>query len=228
MRNLVNKISIIMIMFIAISCSNDDLPNAYESDYLNYETQTDLEIPFNEEWWVFWGGRDVIENYHVAYREQRFALDIVQKINGSTHSGNGSNNEDYYCFGKRLNAPGNGKIIDVINNIEDNIPGHFNPDVPTGNRVIIDHENGEFSILAHFKKGSIIVSVGDVVIKGQELGKAGNSGNSSEPHLHYHMQNTADPFDGDGLPAQFQNYFANEVFVERGEPVQNEYVMDNN
>jgi hypothetical protein len=228
MKNIINNIITALILVGAFGCSNDDLPDPYPSDYLNYETQTELELPFSEEWWVFWGGRSIIENYHVAYREQRFALDIVQRINGSTHTGNGSQNEDYYCFGKRLNAPGSGEIVDVVNNIEDNVPGQFNQDFPTGNRVIIDHENGEFSILAHFKKGSINVSIGDIVVKGQELGKAGNSGNSSEPHIHYHLQTTADPFDADGLPAQFQNYYANEVFMERGEPVQNEYVVDDN
>ena len=228
MKNLIYKIFIVVILYSAFSCSNDDLPNAHPSEYLNYQTQTDLELPFNDEWWVFWGGRNVSDNYHAAHREQRFALDIVQKINGSTHSGNGSQNEDYYCFGKRLNAPGNGVVIEVINNIQDNLPGQFNRDVPTGNLVVIDHENGEFSLLAHFMEGSIIVSIGDIVVKGQELGKAGNSGNSSEPHLHYHLQNTADPFDGDGLPAQFQNYYANNILKERGEPIQNEYVINEN
>jgi len=228
MKNIINKGIIVLILVVVSSCSSDDLPEAADSNFINYATKTELKLPFNEEWWVFWGGRNVSENYHAALREQRFALDIVQKVNGSTHTGNGSKNEDYYCFGKRLSAPGIGKIVDVVNNIEDNIPGQFNQDFPTGNRVIIDHENGEFSILAHFKEGSIVVSIGDTVIKGQELGKAGNSGNSSEPHLHYHLQTTADPFDGDGLPAQFQNYYANGVFVDRGEPVQNEYIINDN
>ncbi|RKR13064.1 peptidase M23-like protein [Maribacter vaceletii] len=226
MKKIVSITIIAIILSLTISCSKDDLPEVHPSDYLNYETQTALELPFDEEWWVFWGGRSVSDNYHAAHREQRFALDIVQKINRSTHTGNGSQNEDYYCFGKRLNAPGSGVVIAMINNIHDNVPGQFNRDFPIGNYVIIDHENGEFSILAHFKKGSIIVSVGEMVLKGQELGKAGNSGNSSEPHLHYHMQTTADPFDGDGLPTQFINYYANDQYVERGEPVQNEYVIN--
>lgn len=228
MKNLLKSTIIAVLLFTVSNCEKDKLPDAADSVYLNYETKTELELPFNDEWWVFWGGRGVAENYHAAYKEQRFALDIVQKVNGSTHSGNGSKNEDYYCFGKSLSAPGSGKIVDIINTIADNIPGQFNRDVPTGNRVIIDHENGEFSILAHFKQGSILVSVGDAVIKGQELGKAGNSGNSSEPHLHYHMQTTAKPFDGDGLPTQFENYYANDIFIARGEPVQNEYVINAN
>ena len=226
MKKLVSSTIIAIILFTVFSCSKDDLPDAYPSDYLDYETQTELELPFDDEWWVFWGGRSVSENYHAAHKVQRFALDIVQKVNGSTHSGNGSQNENYYCFGKRLNAPGAGKVITVMNNVPDNIPGQFNRDVPEGNHVIIDHENGEFSMLAHFKEGSIIVSVGDVVTKGQELGKAGNSGNSSEPHLHYQLQTTANPMNGEGLPAQFLNYYANDNFVEKGEPVKSQYIRN--
>ena len=224
MKYLISSTILATILFIAFSCSKEDLPDAAESNYLNYETKTALELPFDEEWWVFWGGRSVGENYHAAYKNQRFALDIVQRVNGKTHTGNGSKNEDYYCFGKTLNAPGSGKIVTVVNNLEDNVPGQFNRDFPAGNHVVIDHENGEFSFLAHFKKGTIIVSAGDAVSKGQELGNAGNSGNSSEPHLHYHMQTAKDHFEGEGLPAQFLNYYANDTFVENGEPVRNQYI----
>lgn len=226
MKNLTSSTALTLILFMAFSCSKEDLPDPAESSYLNYETKTALELPFDEEWWVFWGGRSVSENYHAAYKVQRFALDIVQRVNGSTHTGNGSQNEDYHCFGKQLNAPGNGKIVTVMNSVPDNIPGQFNADVPEGNHVIIDHENGEFSMLAHFKEESIVVSVGDVVTKGQELGKAGNSGNSSEPHLHYQLQTTANPMNGEGLPSQFLNYYADETFVENGEPVRNQYIRN--
>ncbi|SNY99456.1 M23 family metallopeptidase [Flagellimonas pacifica] len=225
MKKIIKSLILSGILVTVFSCSKEILKEA-DTAYLEYQTKTELELPFNEEWWVFWGGRSVGENYHTLLREQRFALDIVQRIDGKTHTGNGKQNHDYYCFGKRLNAPGGGKIVDVVNDIEDNIPGKFNQDSPTGNRVIIDHENGEFSILAHFKKGSIIVSVGDEILKGQELGKAGNSGNSSEPHLHYHLQTTADPFNGEGLPAQFQNYYADKVFVKRGEPVKSQSIRN--
>ena len=228
MKHLIKTFIAVVILLVTFSCSSDDLPAAYPSEYLDYETKTALELPFNEEWWVFWGGRNVNENYHAAYKVQRFALDLVQRIDGNTHSGNGLQNEDYYCFGKQLNAPGKGKIIAVLNTIYDNIPGEFNGEVPEGNHVIIDHENGEFSMMAHFKEGSIIVSVGDIVTKGQEIGKAGNSGNSSEPHLHYQLQTTADPMTGEGLPAQFSNYFTNDVLTDRGEPVRGQYIKNDN
>ena len=112
------------------------------------------------------------------------------------------------------------------NNIEDNIPGVLNKNGV--NFVIIDHLNGEFSVLVHLKKGSIIVAVGDTVVKGQEIGKVGNSGNSTQPHLHYHLT-TSQSLDGSGigLPIQFLNYYEDDEFVDRGEPVRGQTVRKN-
>jgi murein DD-endopeptidase MepM/ murein hydrolase activator NlpD len=201
----------------------------YDEDvFLNYQTKTDLELPFEEEWFVGAGGRSVLQNHHfVGHRNQRYAVDIYQVIDGSFFSGDGTKNEDYFCFGKRINAPANGKVIAVENNVEDNIIGTTNTKQQFGNFIIIDHLNGEFSFMEHFKKSSIIVSIGDTVIKGQELGKAGNSGNSTGPHLHYHLQTTSNIDTGLGLPIQFMNYYADDVLIERGEPIQNQFVRKN-
>ncbi|WP_251278943.1 M23 family metallopeptidase, partial [Enterobacter hormaechei] len=76
----------------------------------------------------------------------------------------------------------------------------------TGNRVILDHGNDEYSVLAHLRQGSVRVAQGQVVRSGTHLAGCGNSGNSSEPHLHYQLQ--AGPAFGVGvaLPAQFSDY----------------------
>ncbi|MFT5617812.1 MAG: murein DD-endopeptidase MepM/ murein hydrolase activator NlpD, partial [Arenicella sp.] len=97
----------------------------------------------------------------------------------------------------------------------------------TGNYIIIDHLNGENSVMVHFQKGSIIVSVGDTVVKGQEVGKTGNSGNSTEPHLHYHLQGSSGVLNEVGVPAQFLDYYENGEFVERGQPVRAQKVRKN-
>ncbi len=111
--------------------------------------------------------------------------------------------------------PGEGVVVDAKDGVYDNIPGLRNTrDIP-GNYVIIDHLNGEFSILAHFKNGSVLVKEGDKVGAGDLIGQCGNSGHSNLPHLHYHLQNTSRWLDGEGLPAQFRNYYANGKFVER-------------
>jgi murein DD-endopeptidase MepM/ murein hydrolase activator NlpD len=90
--------------------------------------------------------------------------------------------------------------------------------------VILDHGNGEFSLLAHLRRGSVAVRPGATVAAGQKLGECGNSGNTSEPHLHYHLQNTAVFGRAEGLPAQFMVYTADGRPVTRGEPVRGQTI----
>src|SRR5262249_22049236 len=73
-----------------------------------------------------------------------------------------------------------------------------------GNYVVIDHKNGEYSMLVHLRKGSVLVKVGETVKRGQPLGKIGMSGDSFMPHLHYELL-TAALFDGEGLPSYFHD-----------------------
>ena len=86
--------------------------------------------------------------------------------------------------------------------------------VDTGNSVVIDHENGEFSLVAHMQKGSVRVRVGDRVTRGQGIGVMGNSGNSSGPHVHYQLMTGPDRDTADGLPARFSN--VNAQLMARG------------
>lgn len=204
--------------------SIESLPDEAPSKYHNYKTKTELRLPFNEEWHVGWGGRAINYNNHAASQDQRFAYDFIIKQNGLSFTGKGTKNEDYYCFNKKIFAPGNGEIIHVVNNIDDNKNGEL-PEI-SGNKIVIDHKNGEYSVLGHFKKGSINVSVGDIVVSGQYLGLCGNSGYSLEPHLHYHLQNSPELNEGEGLPAQFLKYEADGEFIERGEPFWNQKVRN--
>ena len=80
----------------------------------------------------------------------------------------------------------------------------MNPYSGLGNAVFIQHREHEVSVLAHLQFGSVKVKVGDKVKRGQTIGLCGNSGNSSEPHLHYHLQNTPIIQDGTGIKCYFQ------------------------
>ena len=151
-------------------------------------------------------------------------MDILILRDGKTFQGDGQENEDYYAFGQAVVAPGDGRIVAAEGKVHDNVPGEMNPEQALGNYVVIDHENGEFSFLAHFKQGTVSVGVGDQVVAGQRLGECGNSGNSSEAHIHYHLQTTAEFGRGEGLPVQFLDYVANGVSVQRGELLQGELV----
>lgn len=197
---------------------------AAASPFLEYQTRTALRLPFEGEWFVFWGGRTVQQNYHAAYPDQRFAYDLVVRRDGRSHTGNGTALEQYHCWGQPILAPGAGTVASVVDSLPDQQPGRMDPRNPAGNHVILDHGNGEWSLLAHLRSGSVPVRAGDRVAQGQKLGECGNSGNTSEPHLHYHLQNGPVFGQAQGLPAQFQGYVADGQPVQRGEPVQGQVV----
>jgi murein DD-endopeptidase MepM/ murein hydrolase activator NlpD len=189
-----------------------------QSRFLDYQTKTRLRLPFDGTWWVFWGGRSVFENNHALTRDQRFAYDFVVVQDDRTLKGTPFRNESYFCFGRRVLAPGDGKVVATAADFADNRPPKMNEERPLGNHVIIDHGTGEYSFLAHLQEGSVRVTPGQTVTAGEELGRCGNSGRSSEPHLHYHLQTTPLPGDGDGLPAQFMGYEIGGQPITRGEP----------
>lgn len=199
-------------------------PRPAETGHEDYRTKADLALPFDGRWYVFWGGRPPHRNYHAGARDQRFAYDFVKLEDGSTHGADGAENADYHCFGAPVLAPAPGRVIRAADSVPDNTPGEMNRQEIFGNHVVLDHGDGEYSVLAHLRHGSVAVEVGDRVDRGRRLGECGNSGHSSEPHLHYHLQDSPVPGQGTGLPAQFRSFRADGEPVERGEPVRGQFV----
>jgi len=119
-RWILNKQMVIYGFFI------NTIPREADSKYLDYKTKSGLSLPFKDEWFVFWGGRMKEDNNHTSYSSQRFAYDFVQTKDEKTHTGSGNKNEDYFCFGKPIFAPCDGKIIEIENQVEDNTPGKMN------------------------------------------------------------------------------------------------------
>jgi hypothetical protein len=214
------------------------LPEEAPSDYLDYRTKTPLQLPFAGKWAVLWGGRSIQDNYHADSKTQRFAYDFFVFRDGYYYRGDGTSNEDHYCFDKPILAPGQGVVVEAVSDVPDNFPGASdNMSAPLGNYVILDHQNGEYSFLCHFKQGSVAVRKGQRVIAGEFLGRCGNSGASDIPHLHYHLQNTPDPFPyfpdnpqedrkWQGLPAQFRCYRTDDSPIWRGEPVRGQEIRN--
>jgi murein DD-endopeptidase MepM/ murein hydrolase activator NlpD len=205
-------------------------PREAPSSHLEYVPRTPLRLPFDGAWYVLWGGRTIVQNRHAAVRDQRFAYDFIVVQDDKSYRTNGHENADYLCFGQPVLAPGAGTIVTVVDGIEDNVPRAMNAGSLgsgiLGNHVVIAHGPNEFSFLAHFKNGSTRVQVGAQVEAGDPIGLCGNSGSSTEPHLHYHLQNTAAYAHGDGLPAHFRNYTSNGRFVESGEPIREERIVN--
>jgi len=196
----------------------------FPSPFLDYQTRTKLSLPFAGEWFVFWGGRTLEQNHHAASRSQRFAHDLAIRKDGRTHAGDGKKLEDYHCYGLPVLAPAAGTVVWLEDGHPDQAIGSSDRDQPIGNGVIIDHGQGEYSLLAHFQPGSITVKKGDPVRQDQAIARCGNSGNTSEPHLHFHLQNGPTPEDVDGLPAFFVDLVVDGQEVERGEIVRGQMV----
>jgi len=168
-------------------------------------SMTELHLPLKGRWLVFWGGGTKVLNPHHDVPNQRYAFDLVGvDEQGRTRRGESDKNEDYFAYGREVLAPGAGRVIEVIDGVHDNEPGSENPYSLVGNCVMIEHRENEVSVLCHLKPGSIQVKVGDRVKPGQPLGKCDNSGNSSEPHIHYHLQHSPILQNGLGIKPVFQ------------------------
>jgi murein DD-endopeptidase MepM/ murein hydrolase activator NlpD len=194
------------------------------SKFTGHITKTPLRLPFRGAWTVLWGGRTVAENRHAVSADMRYAYDFLVVRGEKSFEGDGAHREQYYCWGRPILAPGDGLVVEAVSDIPDNTPGMVNPETLYGNHIVLDHGNGEVSLLAHLQRGSLQVQRGQAVRQGDVLARCGNSGTSTEPHLHYQLMNGRRYLKSFGLPAQFQSYLADGQRVSRGEPTRGQVI----
>jgi len=185
---------------------------------------TPFRLPFRGRWHVTWGGRTLAENYHRESQCQRYAYDFSIVRENTYCKGGGARNEDHFCYGEDILAPAEGRILQAVDGIPDNRPWEKNEEQPVGNLVLIQHAENEFSLLAHLRKGSVAVAVGESVECGKKIGECGNSGRSSKPHLHFHVQDSSDLDTGRGLPPRFVRIRTSSGEHDEGEPTRGEWV----
>ena len=144
---------------------------------------------------------------------QRFAIDYVRMgDDNKTFTGDQLKNESYHAEGVDALAVANGTVVVVKDSIPENVPGITSRAVPItletvgGNHVIIDIGGGRYAFYAHLKPGSIRVKTGDRVTRGQVVGLVGNSGNSTEPHLHFHISDGTSPLGSEGVPYRHDSF----------------------
>jgi hypothetical protein len=157
-----------------------------------------LAPPFRGEWVVFQGGRSSLINHHYFLRSQRFALDMIALEDGTPMQGDPLALESYACFDQPLYAPASGTVAKVVDGRPDMAIGTTDAELPVGNHIVIDVGGERFVLLAHLKQGSVVVEEGREVEAGDLIARCGNSGNTSEPHLHIQIQSQAE-FDARGL-----------------------------
>lgn len=193
-----------------------------------YEGKTELSLPLKGRFMVH-DGHDYYAHHrrlnteHPAARDlglaqnfMRYSLDL-NSTNDSfdVYRGQGARNEDWFAWGQPLYATGDGRVVAAVDTEPDNIRGgesFFKPErlktTPMhfyGNYLVIDHGNGEFSLLGHLQKGSLAVKTGDRLKRGQLVAKMGNSGSSNNPHVHFELRSGTD-LRVEGLPATFRSY----------------------
>ncbi len=157
------------------------------------------------------GGATRMVHYHAAHPSQRYALDLL-KLNGAGVRARGlypRRLQSHAIFGVEVVSPCDGKVAAKVDGLEDFSPPGSDPQHPAGNYLALECE-GATVYLAHLMRGSICVNPGERVRAGQVLGWVGNSGNTTEPHLHMHAEMGACPgrFSGmPGVPIRFGGRF---------------------
>ncbi|MCZ6917267.1 MAG: M23 family metallopeptidase [Gemmatimonadetes bacterium] len=155
---------------------------------------------------------------------QRFAIDWVQIVDGATHTGDREDNANYHAWGADALAVADGIVVEVKDSIPENVPGIDSRAVPItletvgGNYVVLDIGDGHYAFYAHLQPGSIVVAPGDRVRRGQVLGLVGNSGNSTEPHLHFHVADAIAPLGSEGVPYVLDRFMLTGRAARTGAP----------
>ena len=197
-----------------------------------YETKTALVLPLKGTVFI-WEGHDYLAHHFrvplgnpkiqqmgISANSNEFASDFIYVDgNGRSYHDNPRKLENWYSYGQPIYAPGAGVVAAMADDIPDNSISSIDatsissPQLPAGkdpkdvgNFVLINHEDGEYSLLIHMKPGSVRVKAGDRVSQGQEIGNIGFSGDSIFPHLHYALMDGAEVFKAWGLPAYFKNF----------------------
>ncbi len=191
----------------------------YPSSHDSMPSQVAFRLPLDGPVTVAWGGPTPAVNYHAVIPDQRWAYDLLVTMEGRSFRDDGSRLEHYYVYGRPVRAPANG-IVHTVHDGEPERPiGHWQFVRTAGNHVVIEVAPSEYLFIAHLQPGSITVASRDRVEAGQVLGLVGNTGNSSEPHVHLHLQDTPTPYLGEGIPILFRGYRVSGVVMERGMPL---------
>lgn len=173
----------------------------FRGSYYLVDNQSTLGYHY---WIAFFLGGEI-------YTNEKFAFDMNQLSQAwdNTYDGDPTKNESYFAYGDTLYAVASGTVVKVTDGRGENNGNLRDLPLPTandyyGNHLVIDIGQGVWAAYMHCLPGSIRVAVGDQVTEGEPIARLGNSGNSSEPHLHFQLNDQPDPTYCNGLPFVFK------------------------
>lgn len=143
-----------------------------------------LQPPFHGEWRITQG----FDGPHTHRSPWQHALDFDIAEGNRNHGGNGTSREDYFCYGAPVLAPIAGQVVRLRDDLADVQPGGVDVANNWGNYLIMRTSAGLHVLLAHLKRSSIKVRIGEWVAAGQQVASCGSSGRSPIPHLHLQVQ----------------------------------------
>ncbi len=164
-----------------------------------------LAPPFSGEWVVLQGGRSPMQSHHLVAYNQVYAIDFVRLEDGKVFVEGAEGNAMAASWEAPLLAPVGGRVAVARDTMEDSVGLNLvtEQEKAAGNVIVIATESGHFVVLAHLRHGSLMVRGGDVVVAGQPIAKAGNSGNTTLSHLHMQVQTHEDLWDPDNRSVPF-------------------------
>lgn len=180
----------------------------------------EVEAPVTGEWFALNGPADRVPSHGVRLLGQEYAIDLIvdsEDRPASTWWPPMRRNEVFPAFGRPLLAVAGAEVVHVEDGARDHLSRGTYPALPymfgeglvrqavgahrvLGNHVVLDLGGDVYALYAHLRRGSARVRPGDRVVPGQVLGECGNSGNSSEPHLHFQLMDASDPRLAVGVP----------------------------
>ncbi|MFH0759867.1 MAG: M23 family metallopeptidase [Bacteroidota bacterium] len=188
-----------------------------------------LELPFNGIWLAGHAGASYDTNPHL---KNRYAIDFLKLGPDNLFFKKKEESvTDFYSYNESIYSPADATVSQVIDSLESDLMGE--PDTVNigGNFVILNIGNGKYVYFGHFKKASISVKAGDRISAGTFIGSVGNSGNTTLPHLHMHVQNKpiSDPENRITFPFRFREIQRMRIAfwrrVENGYLLRNDRVM---
>ncbi|QRV16452.1 M23 family metallopeptidase [Haloterrigena salifodinae] len=191
---------------VAVARHRGSVPDAE-----SYEQRASYRLQFDGAWTVANGSHEKDYSHSWFPLNQRYAYDfVITDTDGRTRpEGAASRVDRYYCYDEPVLAPADGVVVDVCDgDFESARAGGLSHPLKRdirGNYVVVQHAPDEYSCLAHLVPGSVTVEPGDRVARGQQIGRCGHSGNSSEPHLHFQVQDHPDFEIAASLPVAFDD-----------------------